>query len=126
MTVAVVIGAMAVFLTGLQTWDAWRRVSRNEALFPGGPWRKFAASVVSTGLTALCLAAAQLYCVLVLGSINHHLLQLFGIMIGLSVTIMVAVRFFPPLRQLQRDYSAVTLPPRLRTKASVSAGRGAL
>jgi hypothetical protein len=108
----------------LTTAFAWWRASRAGIAFPGGPMRKLAASFVSFGtpMASQAVASAMWFGVVRASALAWPWWVLW---IGLMLIASAAIQLVPPLRQLQRDYSAVTLSPRLRPKGSVTAEGGA-
>ncbi len=108
----------------LTTAFAWWRASRAGIAFPGGPMRKLAASFVSFGTPMASQAVAS---AIWFGVVRASTLAWpwWALWIGLMLIASATIQLGPSLRQLQRDYSAVTLPPRLRPKTSTAAGGGA-
>jgi len=105
----------------LTTAFAWWRASRVGIAFPGGPLRKLAASFVSFGTPMASQAVAL---AIWFGIVRASTLALpwWALWIGLMLIASATIQLVPSLRDLQQDYRAVTLPPRLRPRASVSAG----
>jgi hypothetical protein len=122
-----IVTLMVVFaLIGsvLTTAFAWWRASRAGIAFPGGRVRKLAASFVSFGtpMASQAVASAMWFGVARASALAWPWWVLW---IGLMLIASAAIQLVPSLRQLQRDYSAVALSPRLRSKGSVTAGGGA-
>jgi hypothetical protein len=114
----------ALLASVLSTAFAWWRASGVGIACPGGPWRKLAASFLSLGTPLASQAAAS---AIWFGVFRSSTLAWpwWVLWIGLMLIASATIQLVPALRQLQRDYSNVTLPPRLRPKASATAGGGA-
>jgi len=97
----------------LTTAFAWWRASRAGIAFPGGPMRKLAASFVSFGTPMASQAVAS---AIWFGVVQALALTWpwWALWIGLMLIASAAIQLVTPLRQLQRDFSAITFSPNCR------------